>query len=238
MSYTDLVLPEGITTIDASAFFKCDTLLSVVLPEGLRSIGGWAFQGATSLESASLPSSLTNIGDSAFYGATSLPTVYVPLGCSVGRWAFSGTASDINPYHVEGGYVEGQPPSPPQPPPAPPQPPQPPPAPPQPPPLPLPPPPPPPQPPPPPLQPPPPPPLPQSPAPPPGVGVGATSDSAAAQDAGPGLAIGLALGGCLLVAVLAAAMFVWHRKRRMQHRKRQVAPQPSGASTMAPQQVG
>jgi len=52
----------------------------------------------------------------------------------------------------------------------------------------------------------------------------------AAQDAGPGLAIGLALGGCLLVAVLAAAVFVWHRKRRMQ-------PPPSSASTAAAQQV-
>jgi len=54
------------------------------------------------------------------------------------------------------------------------------------------------------------------------------SDSGA-QDTGPGLAIGLALGGCLLVAVLAAAVFVWHRKRRMQP--------PTGSSTRAPQQV-
>ena len=66
--------------------------------------------------------------------------------------------------------------------------------------------------------------------PPPGVGAGATSDPEATQDAGPGLAIGLALGGCVLVAVLAAAIFVWHRKRRMQ-------PPPSGASTTAPQQI-
>ena len=52
----------------------------------------------------------------------------------------------------------------------------------------------------------------------------------ATQDAGPGLAIGLALGGCLLVALLGAAIFVWHRKRRMQ-------PPPSSASTAAPQEV-
>ena len=48
-------------------------------------------------------------------------------------------------------------------------------------------------------------------------------------DSGPGLAIGLALGGCLLVAMLAAAVFVWHRKRGMQT--------PTGSSTKAPQQV-
>jgi len=50
------------------------------------------------------------------------------------------------------------------------------------------------------------------------------------QDAGPGLAIGLALGGCHLVAVLAAAVLVWHHKRCTQ-------PPPSSASTAAPQQV-
>ena len=63
-----------------------------------------------------------------------------------------------------------------------------------------------------------------------GAGAEATSDSGATQDAGPGLAIGLALGGCLLVAMLGATILVWHRKRRMQ-------PPPSSASTAAPQQV-
>ena len=51
-------------------------------------------------------------------------------------------------------------------------------------------------------------------------------------DSGPGLAIGLALGGCLLVAMLGAAVFVWHRKRRTQPPQSQ-----SSASTAAPQQV-
>jgi hypothetical protein len=49
------------------------------------------------------------------------------------------------------------------------------------------------------------------------------------QDAGPGLVIGLALGGCLLVAVLGAVAYVWYRKRRMRTR--------TGSSTMAPQQL-
>ena len=48
-------------------------------------------------------------------------------------------------------------------------------------------------------------------------------------DSGPGLAIGLALGGCLLVAVLGAVACIWYRKRRMQT--------PTGSSTRAPQQV-
>ena len=48
-------------------------------------------------------------------------------------------------------------------------------------------------------------------------------------DSGPGLAIGLALGGCLLVAVLGAVACIWYRKRRMQT--------PTGSSTREPQQV-
>jgi hypothetical protein len=64
----------------------------------------------------------------------------------------------------------------------------------------------------------------------PDVGVNVTdSDSAAPQDAGPGLAIGLALGGCLLVAVLGAVAFVWYRKRRKRTR--------TGSSTRAPEQL-
>ena len=46
-------------------------------------------------------------------------------------------------------------------------------------------------------------------------------------DSGPGLAIGLALGGCLLVAVLGAVACIWYRKPRMQ----------TGSSARAPQLV-
>ena len=63
-------------------------------------------------------------------------------------------------------------------------------------------------------------PLPPPPSPPPAPSPlrprSATSGSGATQDAGPGLVIGLAVGGCLLVAVLVAASYAWHRKRLMQ----------------------
>ena len=55
-------------------------------------------------------------------------------------------------------------------------------------------------------------------------------------DSGPGLAIGLGLGGCLLVAMLAAAVFVWHRKRRKQPPQSSPSKQ-SSPSNAAPQQV-
>eukprot|EP00964_Phaeocystis_antarctica_P010353 scaffold5695_cov66-Phaeocystis_antarctica.AAC.1 len=103
MAYTDLVLPEGLTTIDANAFWGCDTLLSVAFPSSLTTIGPRAFIGVTSLASVSFPSRLASIGVQAFYLATSLPMVYVPLGCSVGYAAFGNTAA------ASPGFVMGQP---------------------------------------------------------------------------------------------------------------------------------
>merc|ERR1719157_280669 len=103
MAYTDLILPEGLTTIGIQAFSDCTSLASVSFPESLTSIGDYAFYGATSLASISFPDSLTSIGTYAFSGATSLPMVYVPLGCSVGNNAFRNTAA------ASPGFVMGQP---------------------------------------------------------------------------------------------------------------------------------
>jgi len=68
-------------------------------------------------------------------------------------------------------------------------------------------------------------------------GAEAASDLGATQDAGPALAIGLALGACLLVTALCAAIFVWHRKRMQPPEFRvqgSYQPPPSSASTAAP----
>ena len=69
MAFTDLVLPEGITSIGNKAFYQCDSLLSIYLP-----------------------TTITSIGDEAFKGCASLGRVYVPLNCSVGNMSFDGTA--------------------------------------------------------------------------------------------------------------------------------------------------
>ena len=40
---TDLVIPDGVTTIDNYAFYYCSSLSSVTIPEGVTSIGDYAF---------------------------------------------------------------------------------------------------------------------------------------------------------------------------------------------------
>jgi len=61
---------------------------------------------------------------------------------------------------------------------------------------------------------------------PPGIDVEATGDSVTAQDAGPGLALGLALGGCLLVRSWRCWRSRGHIRLRSgtAHRKRRTQP--------------
>lgn len=63
-------VPAGITTIGRIAFAVIDKgILEVVLPEGVVSIEESAFEMSDALKKISLPDSLTSLGESAFYGA-------------------------------------------------------------------------------------------------------------------------------------------------------------------------
>ena len=205
-SLVSIAMPNTVSSIGYRAFEGATSLASIAVPDELTSIGGQAFLGCTSLASVALPDGLTSIGDQAFRGCISIALVYVPPGCSIGDRAFEDTA---------GGYVVGrEPPPPPQPPllqsPPPPSPPPPPP-----PPLPSPPPSPPP------LRSPPPP--PPSPDPPP-------SPSMATE----ALAIGLPLGGLMLVAVLVTAACIWYRVRSLHEFLQKPLPETTVELSMTP----
>ena len=90
----DVVIPEGVTNIGASAFSGCSSLASVVIPEGVTSIGDEAFYYCQSLTSVVIPESVTSIGASAFSGCSSLASIVIPKGVkSIGDSAFSGCSS-------------------------------------------------------------------------------------------------------------------------------------------------
>ena len=59
-------IPEGVTMIDAGAFYCCSNLESIKIPEGITSIGRSAFYGCTSFMSVDIPNSVTEIGERAF----------------------------------------------------------------------------------------------------------------------------------------------------------------------------
>ena len=48
---TDLIIPDGVTSISESAFYKCSSLTSVIIPDSVTSIDVWAFCYCSSLTS-------------------------------------------------------------------------------------------------------------------------------------------------------------------------------------------
>ena len=91
---SEVVIPEGVTSIGGGAFHGCSALSSVHIPEGVTSIGIYAFDGCSALSSVHIPEGVTSIGDFAFWGCSSLSSVHVPPSLtSIGSDAFRGCSS-------------------------------------------------------------------------------------------------------------------------------------------------
>ena len=72
---TDLVIPDGVTSIGNYAFSGCRGLTSVSIGSGVTSIGDYAFNGCSGLTSITIPDSVINIGSGAFLGCGTLSSV-------------------------------------------------------------------------------------------------------------------------------------------------------------------
>ena len=85
----ELVIPDGVTSIQSCAFRNLKGITSVTIPDSVTSIGQDAFYGCSSLTSVIIPDSVTSIGDSAFSGCSGLTSVTIGNGVtSIGRYAF------------------------------------------------------------------------------------------------------------------------------------------------------
>lgn len=72
------VIGEGITSIGAYAFYRCETLTSVTLPSTLEVIGSGAFSHATNLKDVNLPDGITSIPCSMFENCYELESISIP----------------------------------------------------------------------------------------------------------------------------------------------------------------
>ena len=89
----DYVVPNGVTTIEASAFFET-AIGGVTLPSTLETIGDYAFGCCENLLCADLNNGLTTIGMEAFGSCTSLRDIQIPASVgSIGEMAFTGCDS-------------------------------------------------------------------------------------------------------------------------------------------------
>jgi hypothetical protein len=85
----EFVVPEGITSIGASAFCACDKLVAITLPDSLTFIGQNAFTYCSLLKSIVIPDSVTSLGMGAFASCLELGAVTISRNiASIGEYAF------------------------------------------------------------------------------------------------------------------------------------------------------
>lgn len=96
------VIPKNVKTIGKSAFYPSITagssnssLASVVLPDGLVSIGANAFWSCANLQNITIPQSVLSIGEAAFRSCKKLTSITILNGI-IGRIAFSCCSGLIN----------------------------------------------------------------------------------------------------------------------------------------------
>jgi len=77
-SIKKVVIENGITNIDNSAFKNCTSLQSVTIPGSVTTIGVAAFKNCTSLTGVIIPDSVTNIYGNAFENCSSLTSITIP----------------------------------------------------------------------------------------------------------------------------------------------------------------
>lgn len=91
-----VVIPKTVKVIGAGAFTRC-ALESLELPEGVEKIEDEAFSECEKLKSIKLPNTLVELGESVFVNA-SAPSVKVPASVKeIGKCAFWGIAVEVDP---------------------------------------------------------------------------------------------------------------------------------------------
>jgi hypothetical protein len=75
---TNVILPNGITSIGNEAFRKCTSLVSITIPESVTSTGSFIFRECSNLTNVTLPESITIIGEGFFVECISLSSITLP----------------------------------------------------------------------------------------------------------------------------------------------------------------
>ena len=86
---TELVIPEGVTSISDYAFYDYGSLVSVTIPDSVTSIGEMVFRDCDSLTSVTIGKGVTSISNYMFYDCDSLTSITISDSVtSIGNYAF------------------------------------------------------------------------------------------------------------------------------------------------------
>ncbi len=93
-SLTSVTIPNSVTFIGYAAFYHCSGLTSATIGNGVTSIGNYAFDSCSSMTSITIGSGVTSIGNYAFYHCSGLTSVTIPDSVtSIGNYAFNDCSS-------------------------------------------------------------------------------------------------------------------------------------------------
>ena len=96
---TSIEIPDSVTAIGAYAFSGCIWITSIKIPDNVTSIGHGAFNKCSGLSSITIPDSVTILDGSAFYGCSGLTSITIGNGItSIGNFAFKGCLKLANIY--------------------------------------------------------------------------------------------------------------------------------------------
>lgn len=74
----DAVLPNGITSINTSAFQDCTGLKSLIMPNSITNLGKQVFQLCTNLETVQMSNGMKYIRENSFFGCSKLKNIEIP----------------------------------------------------------------------------------------------------------------------------------------------------------------
>lgn len=89
MFYTDIVIPDNVTSIGQYVFDNCTHINSVIIPDSVTSIGDHSFSSCSGLTSITIPNSVTTIGNYAFDFCSGLTSITIGSSVTtIGQQAF------------------------------------------------------------------------------------------------------------------------------------------------------